>query len=228
MLAHLGAKVVLNDINKKRVEAVLQEVKAAAGEAIGVACSAEEGERIIQAAVQAYSTVHVVINNAGDLVDRSFGAMTEQGWDQVMHTHLYGSYAVCKAAWPLFRKQKYGRIINVSSTSGLHGNFGQGNYAAAKTALIGLTRTLALEGAKSNIQVNALVPTAWSNMTASLWPERMKEIFDPNWVAPVVVFLVSEECEETGSIIEAAAGWATKLVWQRSGGYAVRLGRTKW
>ena len=146
--------------------------------------------------------------------------MSEKDWDEVYHTHVYASYATCKAAWPLFRKQSYGRIINVSSTSGLYGNFGQTNYSTSKTALVGLTRTLALEGAKYNIKANALVPTAWSMMTAPLWPERMQDIFSPNYVAPVVAYLTSEECQESGSIIEASGGFVGKIVWQRTAGHA--------
>jgi multifunctional beta-oxidation protein len=237
LYAKLGAKVVVNDIDKKRVESTLADIKsgafekhsvlkqtwtssAAGGEAIGIACSTEEGDRIIQAALQAYGTVSVVVTNAGNLRDKSFAGMTERDWDEVYRTHAYGTFAVCKAAWPVFRKNKYGRILTVSSTSGIYGNFGQANYAAGKTAVVGLARTLALEGAKYGIKANALVPTAWTNMTSPLWPAKMKEPFSADWVAAVVAYLTSQECQETGSIIEAAAGWAAKLAWSRTGGYA--------
>ncbi len=125
----------------------------------------------------------------------------------------------CRAAWPYFRKQRYGKVINTSSASGLFGNFGQSNYAAAKMALVGFTETLAKEGAKYNILANVLAPGAASRLTQTVWPPEMMEAMNPDFVVPLVGVLVHESCKESGSIFEAGAGHYSKIRWQRSKGF---------
>jgi len=105
------------------------------------------------------------VNNAGILRDKAFTNMTDELWFPVINVHLRGTYQITKAAWPYMLKQKYGRIVNITSTSGIYGSFGQANYAAAKTGILGLTKTSAREGAKYNIYVNAVAPSAGTNMT---------------------------------------------------------------
>lgn len=134
--------------------------------------------------------------------------------------HLRGTYSVCKAAWPIFLKQKYGRIVNTCSTVGLHGNFGQTNYSTAKAAIHGLTKTLAIEGKKYNIIANTLVPNAGTAMTATIWPEDMVKAFSPSFIAPIVGYLTSEANTTTGGTYEVSGGWAASYRTQRSFGYA--------
>lgn len=169
LFARLGASVVVNDVVNP--DHTVGEILKAGGKAAGSKHSVEDGDAVIGAALKAFGTVHVVINNAGILRDKSFAAMTDQQWDQVMAVHLNGTYKVTKAAWPIFLKQKYGRIVNTTSSSGIYGNFGQANYATAKLAILGFSRALAREGAKYNILVNVIAPNAGTAMTATVFPE---------------------------------------------------------
>ena len=121
--------------------------------------------------------------------------------------HLKGTYAVCKAAWPIMRQQKYGRIVNVTSTSGLYGNFGQANYAAAKMGIVGLSFTLAKEGAKRNIKCNVIAPGAGSRMTMQIMPTEIIKLWKPEFVAPMVTYLCHESVPVSGEIFEAGGGW---------------------
>ncbi|GAA5933750.1 hypothetical protein JCM10213_008583 [Rhodosporidiobolus nylandii] len=220
VFARGGANVVVNDMNEKAAKEVVEEVKKAGGNAIAVVCSCVEGEKLVKAALDAFGSLHTVVCNAGILRDITFLKMSPQDWDAVYGTHLQGTYAVCKAAWPVFLKQKGGRIVTTASAVGLHGNFGQANYSTAKSAIIGFTRTLAFEGKKYGIRANVLVPTASSAMTAtSMTPELLK-VISPDYVAPLVGFLGSEDCDTTMGIYEAAAGRCSAVRWNRSAGFA--------
>ncbi|KAI5452980.1 hypothetical protein NCC49_006513 [Naganishia albida] len=219
MYGKLGANVVVNDVSKEGAEKVVQEVKAAGGKAIAAPFSAEDGEAIVKAAVDAFGTVHVLIANAGILRDKSFQAMTAAEWDAVIAVHLKGTYKCAKAVWPIFQNQKYGRIVTTASGVGLYGNFGQANYSTAKSAIIGLTKTLAIEGARYNIKVNVIAPSAGTAMTKTIWPQEMVDMFKPDFVAPVVGFLSSEDCPVSGTIYEIMAGWAAQVRWERTGGH---------
>ncbi|GAA5839388.1 hypothetical protein JCM11251_003965 [Rhodosporidiobolus azoricus] len=215
-----GANVVVNDMSKENAEKVVEEIKKLGGKAIAVVESTLEGEKLVKAAIDAFGALHVVVANAGILVDRSFAAMTEQDWDKVYSVHLKGTYAVCKAAWPIMQKQRYGRIITTSSAVGAHGNFGQANYSTAKSAIIGFTRTLAIEGKKYGILANILIPNAGTAMTATVWPEEMVRAFSTDFVSPVVGYLGSEDNETTMGLYEVSAGWVATYRWQRTAGHA--------
>ena len=182
----------------------------------------QNGERIIETAIKSFGRVDVLINNAGILRDVTLRNMTDEDWDLVMAVHLTGAYKTTRAAWPYFRKQRYGKVINTSSSSGLFGNFGQTNYAAAKMALVGLTETLAKEGAKYNIHANVIAPGAGSRLTQTIWPPEMMEAMRPDFVGPLVGVLVHSSCQETGSLFEAAAGHFSKIRWERSRGLLLR------
>jgi multifunctional beta-oxidation protein len=153
--------------------------------------------------------------------------MKDVDWDLIIAVHLTGTYKTTRAAWPFFRKQRYGRIITTSSSSGMYGNFGQSNYAAAKMAIIGFTETLAKEGQKYNILANVLAPGAASRMTQTVMPPEALESRKPDWVVPIVAVLAHQSnTSETGSIFEAAAGHFSKIRWQRSGGLQLRPDET--
>lgn len=230
--ASRGAKVVVNDLggtfNGKPgasagvADVVVKEIKAAGGEAISNYDSVENGDRIIKTAIDAYGRVDILINNAGILRDITLRNMKDEDWDVIIDVHVNGAMKTARAAWPFFRKQRYGRVINTSSASGLFGNFGQSNYAAAKMALVGFTETLAKEGAKYNILCNALAPAAASRLTQTVWPPEMMDILKPDYVVPLVGVLTHSSCTESGSIFEAGIGHYSKIRWERSKGFLAR------
>jgi len=187
--------------------------------------SVEEGEKIVETAIKNFGRVDIIINNAGILRDRSFGRMTDTDWMMTYRVHLKGTYKVTRAAWPYMMKQKYGRIINITSAAGLFGNFGQSNYAAAKSGVIGLTNALALEGKEYNITVNSVAPNAGTGMTATIMPQEMVELLKPEYTAPLISFLTHESCNATGGIYEVGSCWVARLRWQRSGGASFAINK---
>lgn len=225
--AKLGAKVVVNDLggaldgqggNSKAADIVVDEITKNGGVAVADYNNVLDGAKIVETAVKSFGTVHIIINNAGILRDSSIKKMTEKDFKLVIDVHLNGAYAVTKAAWPYFQKQKFGRVVNTSSPAGLYGNFGQTNYSAAKSALLGFAETLAKEGDRYNIKANAIAPLARSRMTESILPPPILEKLGPEKVAPLVLYLSSAENEVTGQFFEVAAGFYAQIRWERSGG----------
>ncbi|KAG8695025.1 hypothetical protein FRC08_008112 [Ceratobasidium sp. 394] len=221
MFGKLGANVVVNDVSEGAAKKVADEVTSAGpGKAVTVVCSAEDGEAIVKGAMDAFGSVHVLIANAGILRDKSFMAMSEKEWMDVLAVHLRGTYKCAKAVWPVFQKQKYGRIVTTASGVGIYGNFGQANYSTAKAAIIGLTKTLAIEGSRYGIISNCIAPSAGTAMTATIWPEEMVKAFSPDYIAPLVGYLASENNDDTnGALFEVTGGWAAQTRWQRAGGH---------
>ena len=206
-LAKRGAKVIVNDLGPG-AEAVAQEIKAADGEAlasIGSVTDFEAVQATVKLAMDTWGRVDILVNNAGILRDKSFTKMDLADFKLVVDVHLMGAVNCCKAVWDIMRDQKYGRIVNTTSSSGLFGNFGQSNYGAAKMALVGLMQTLSIEGAKDNIKVNCLAPTAATAMTAGLLPPAVLEKLAPAAVTPGLLYLVSENAPSR-VILNAGAG----------------------
>ncbi|CAG8545378.1 946_t:CDS:2 [Funneliformis caledonium] len=222
-----GANVVVNDLGASRggdgsssafADKVVDEIIKAGGKAVSNYNSVEDGDKIVETAMKAFGRVDILINNAGILRDKSFARMTDSDWDLIQAVHVRGSYKVTKAAWDIFRKQKFGRIINTASAAGIYGNFGQANYSSAKLALVSFTETLAKEGAKANIHANVIAPIAASRMTESVMPPDVLAALKPDYVAPLVMYLCHESTEENGSLFEVGAGFVAKLRWERSKG----------
>lgn len=230
-LAARGAKVVVNDLGGARdgsggslsaAESVVAEIRAAGGEAMANGASVTDFEAVqamVEQAVDVWGRVDILVNNAGILRDKSFAKMEIADFRTVVDVHLMGAVHCCKAVWPHMTEQKYGRILMTTSSSGLYGNFGQSNYGAAKLALVGLMQTLALEGAKNNIHVNSLAPTAATRMTEGLMPEAVLAALKPEAVVPAMLVLVSEDaptrttlCAGAGSV-EAAHITLTQGAW---------------
>ena len=151
--------------------------------------------------------------------------MTEKDWDLIFRVHVKGAFSVTRAAWNYMRDQGYGRIIMTSSAAGLYGNFGQANYSAAKLALVGFANTLSKEGEKRNIYCNTIAPVAASRMTESILPPDVFKALKPEYVAPLVAFLCSEQSKVNGGIFEVGAGWVSQVRWQRSSGVVVDQGK---
>ena len=204
-LAARGAKVVVNDLGgtldgtggtPKAAQAVIDEIRAAGGEAIASGASVTDFaavQAMVDETMKAWGRVDILVNNAGILRDKTFAKMSLDDFRLVVDVHLMGAVNCTKAVWDLMREQNYGRIVFTTSSSGLYGNFGQSNYGAAKMALVGLMQTLALEGAKQNIRVNCLAPTAATAMTEGiLSPDALLKL-QPEKVSPAVVALASED-----------------------------------
>lgn len=215
--AKLGAKLVINDVGNP--DNVVAEVKKLGAEAVGDRHSVEDGDAVIKTAIDAFGAVHVVVNNAGILRDKSFAAMTDEQWQIIHAVHVRGTYKVSKAAWPYFLKQKEGRIVNTSSAAGMYSNFGQANYSTAKMAILGFSQALAREGEKYNIRTNCIAPNAGTNMTRTIMPEEMVQAMSPDFVAPLVALLASDKAPSNGHVFETGCGWIGRVRWQRSAGH---------
>ena len=217
-LAKEGASVVVNDLGGARdgsgsgsamADRVVAEIKDAGGRAVANYDSVAEPEgaaNIIKTALDEFGKIDGVVSNAGILRDGTFHKMTAESWDSVLKVHLYGGYNVIRAAWPHFREQSFGRVVVATSTSGLFGNFGQANYGAAKLGLVGLINTLAQEGAKYNIKANAVAPLAATRMTEDILPPEVLKSLTPEYVAPVVAYLCTEEVPDTASVYIVGGG----------------------
>ena len=223
-LAARGAKVVVNDLGgavdgpggaASAAEKVAQEIRAAGGEAIADRASVTDFAAVEAMAAQAMATwgrIDILVNNAGILRDKSFAKMELEDFRAVLDVHLMGAVHCTKAVWEIMRAQQYGRIVMTTSSSGLYGNFGQSNYGAAKMALVGLMQTLALEGAKHNIRVNCVAPTAATRMTETIFNEELLALFAPEAVTPGVLALASEDAPSRAILAAGAGGFERAYV----------------
>jgi NAD(P)-dependent dehydrogenase (short-subunit alcohol dehydrogenase family) len=218
-LAARGAKVVVNDLGGARdgaagtgsvtaAQAVVEEIRAAGGEAIANGASVTDFaavQAMVAVAMATWGRVDILVNNAGILRDKSFAKMELADFALVVDVHLMGAVNCTKAVWAIMNEQKYGRIVMTTSSSGLYGNFGQANYGAAKMALVGLMQTLSIEGAKNDIRVNCLAPTAATRMTEGLMSEEVLAALKPEAVVPAMLVMVAENAP-TRTILCAGAG----------------------
>ena len=222
-MAREGARVVVNDIGASvagegsdagPAQQVVNEIRAAGGQAVANTDSVSESRsaaRIVTAALDGFGRIDGVVNNAGILRDRFFHKMSDEVWDAVIKVHLYGSYYVSRAAAPHFKEQQSGVYVHMTSTSGLIGNFGQANYAAAKLGIAALSKSIALDMLKFNVRSNCIAPFAWSRMIGSIPTEtdaekqrvdRMKQM-TPAKIAPLAVCLASDAAADTNGQIFA-------------------------
>lgn len=205
-LAARGAKVVVNDLG--RAAEIAAEIRATGGEAMASTASVSDRAAVaamVAEVVEAWGRIDILINNAGILRDKSFAKTPPEAFEAVIDVHLRGAWTCSQAVWEIMRAQGYGRILMTTSSSGLYGNFGQANYSAAKLAQVGLMNTLAIEGEKHGIRVNALAPAATTQMTEALLPPGTAELLAPEKVSPGALFLVSRDAP-TKTILTAGAG----------------------
>jgi len=230
LLAQEGASVVVNDLGGDRhgtgagtsmADGVVNEIKAAGGDAVahyGSVTNSDDAAGMVQAAVDSFGRLDILINNAGILRDKSFKNISDEEWDAVIDVHLRGTYLATKQAWQRMIEQgDGGRIVMTSSASGLIGNFGQTNYGAAKAGIAGFMRVLALEGMKYGITVNVLAPGALSRMTEDIMPDTpdLGERMAPNKVSPTVVWLCTDDAAKvTGRQFCVSGNRVSLLSWQ--------------
>ncbi|RYE84710.1 MAG: SDR family NAD(P)-dependent oxidoreductase, partial [Myxococcales bacterium] len=200
-------------------------IKALGGDAVASHDSVEDGDRIVQSALDHFGRLDILINNAGILRDVSFAKMTAADWDLVYRVHVAGVFKTTHAAWGHMRDRAYGRIVMTSSAAGIYGNFGQANYSMAKLGVHGLAQTLALEGRKKNVLVNTIAPIAASRMTETVLPPELLEALRPEYVSPLVALLCHESCDESGALFEVGGGFIGKLRWERTLGKSYKLSR---
>jgi len=230
-LAARGAKVVVNDLGgsvdgtgggSSAAEAVVNEIRHAGGEAIangGSVTNVEDVNAMVEQTMNEWGRVDILVNNAGILRDKSFSKMTLEDFRLVVEVHLMGATNCTKAVWEIMKEQEYGRIAMTTSSSGLYGNFGQSNYGAAKVAQVGLMNVLQIEGAKYNIKVNALSPTAATRMLEGLVEEEAADLLTAESVTPALLHLVSEQAPERTILCAGAGGYAATRIYETDGIY---------
>ena len=230
-LAARGAKVVVNDLGgtvdgsgggSTASQAVVAEIEAAGGEAMAHGANVADFEQVqdmVAKTMERWGRVDILVNNAGILRDKSFGKGSLEDFKLVLDVHLMGSVNCTKAVWEIIREQNYGRIVVTTSSSGLYGNFGQANYGSAKMGVIGMMNTLAQEGAKNNVKVNALAPTAGTRMTEGLIPDQAFALMTPETVTPAVLYLVSQDAPTRVILAAGAGGYAVAKIVETDGIY---------
>ncbi|MCB1449927.1 MAG: SDR family oxidoreductase [Nitratireductor sp.] len=230
-LAKRGAKVVVNDFGGARdgsggsqtaAEKVVEEITTNGGEAMANAANVADHAQCIamaEAALSRWGRIDILINNAGILRDKSFAKMPPEDWRAVIDVHLNGSANCTMAVWNAMKEGNYGRILLTTSTSGVYGNFGQSNYGAAKMGLVGLMNTLCIEGAKNNIRVNCISPTAATRMTEDILTPDMLAALNPEFVTPAAAFLVSEDAPNRTVMFAGAGSYSVMEIRESKGMY---------
>lgn len=230
-LAARGAKVVINDVGGARdgvgassaaAEGVVAEIQAAGGEVFAHGANVaifSEVEDMVAQAMAKWGRVDILINNAGILRDKSFSKMSMDDFKLVMDVHVMGSVNCTKAVWDIMKQQGYGRIVMTTSSSGLYGNFGQANYSAAKMAVVGLMNTLAIEGAKYNVHVNSLAPTAATRMTEDLMPAEILAMLVPEVVTAGALTLCHDSAPNRFILCAGGGGYAKSSIFETDGIY---------
>ncbi len=228
-LAERGAKVVVNDLgastdgqgtDDSAAAQVVAEITAAGGTAMAHGADVSDEAQVADMVAQVmdrWGRIDILINNAGILRDKSFAKLEIADFRKVVEVHLMGTAICTHAVWPVMREQGYGRVVVTTSASGLYGNFGQANYGAAKAAMIGLMNVLHLEGARYNIRVNTLAPTATTRMTEDLLPEEVQKLLVPETITPGVLYLVSEDAPSRVILGAGGGSYAQTRVYETEG-----------
>ncbi len=216
-LAEASADVAINSRSDDDHGAVKQ-ITEAGGKAVHFPGAVEDSAALVARVVEHYGRIDAIVHNAGFLQDKTLRKMTEVQWDLVLDVHLKTAFKLTQAAWPHFESQGGGRVVLLSSSAGMYGNFGQANYASAKMGQYGLAQSIAMEGAQLNITCNCVAPFGATEMNSANFPDALKTAIKTEYVAPLIAWLAHSDCMETGSLFEASAGSFKKVRWERSRG----------
>lgn len=228
-LAKRGAKVVVNDLgaaldgsgrSDSAAQQVVDQITDAGGQAMAHGADVSDAEQVADMVARTrdrWGRIDILVNNAGILRDKTFAKMELSDFRKVVEVHLMGTATVTHACWPIMRDQRYGRIVLTASSSGLYGNFGQSNYGAAKAAMVGLMNVLHLEGARDDIRVNTLAPTAATRMTQDLMPPEALDLLRPETITPGVLYLVSEDAPSRVILGAGAGSFAVTKIYETPG-----------
>jgi NAD(P)-dependent dehydrogenase (short-subunit alcohol dehydrogenase family) len=226
LLARRGAQVLVNDADLNRAEDAVAEIAGFGGSAVADGTDVSTtagGEKIVQTAVDSFGRLDVLVNNAGIIRDRTFQNLSDDELGAVLAVHVGGAFNLTRPAWRVMREAKYGKVLFTTSAAGIWGNFGQANYSAAKAALIGLSNTLAIEGAKSGLMSNVIAPIAATSMTDGLLG-KLTEAADPALVSPLVAWLCHESCDATGQLYSVGGGRVARVVTTLTHGFISKEG----
>jgi multifunctional beta-oxidation protein len=227
LFAKRGANVVAASFGVLQgSRAVVDEINAAGGKAVTADVSFADAAKAVQTAIQAFGRIDILVNHAESARDSALEKMTEDDWENLVESYLRASFRVTRAAWPLMKKQNFGRIVSTASPAGLYGSIGQSNLSTAQLGLVGFTETIAREGAKYNIFANLVSLTESNQPAASLLPDAVRRTLTPEAVAPVVAVLAHASNKETGSIFETGGGHVAKVRWERASGALLRTDET--
>ena len=225
-LAGAGATVAINNTGRDdSARELAEQISSAGGQAFPAVGRVEDAGKLVNQVVEHAGRLDAIVHNAGFVQDKTLRKMTNQQWDAVLDVHLKSSWLLAKAAWPHFSTAGAGRLVLLSSSAGLYGNFGQANYAAAKMGMHGLSQTIAQEGTSENITCNCVAPFGATTLNSANMPDELKAMIKTSYVAPLVGFLAHTDCKETGGLFEASGGAFKKVRWERSKG--LRLPRDK-
>ena len=214
-LGAAGAIVAVNSTGEDD-QGTTQSIIDAGGQAVHFPGRVEDSADLVAGVVERLGRLDGIVHNAGFIRDKTVRKMSEEQWDTVLDVHLKSSFKLAQAAWPHFEAQGGGRIVLLSSSAGMYGNFGQANYASAKMGMYGLARSIQLEGANANITCNCVAPFGATEMNSANFPEALKQAITTHYVAPLVAWLAHPDCEESGSLFEASSGSFKKVRWERS------------
>jgi NAD(P)-dependent dehydrogenase (short-subunit alcohol dehydrogenase family) len=226
-LAERGAKVVINDLGGSLDGTGRASSAADAVVANGANVAVwDEVKAMADQVMAKWGRVDILVNNAGILRDKTFTKMEVSDFRAVVDVHLMGTMHCTKAVWDIMRAQNYGRIVMTTSSSGLYGNFGQSNYGAAKSAMVGFMNVLHAEGQKNDIRVNVLSPTAATRMTEALLPPEALALLTPASITPGVLYLVSKDAPSRVILCAGAGGFARTIITETEGVYLDEAERT--
>ena len=225
-IAEAGARVVINSTGSDdSANQLASQLRSEGLQALAINGRVEEAAALVGEVIEQCGRLDALVHNGGFVRDKTLRKMTDSQWDAVLDVHLKSAWRLTQSAWPHFEAAGGGRVVLMSSSAGMYGNFGQSNYASAKMGMFGLAQTIAMEGQEQNVHCNCVAPFGATTMNSTHMPDELKAMIKTEYVAPLVGYLAHRDCTENGGLFEASGGAFKKLRWERSVG--LRLDRDK-